>query len=239
MDKQLSELSKPVAWVLHTRGGDVPTLDECYVANAEGMENIHSSPLYSQEYVSVLLQRIASQDDHINQQQDRIESLEKKNGDLGKALGSAEKRLATPVRVPDTLAGISENLRTQDNRITSEPMFCVYQKQEIVADAEYDHDRIVWVDEDGLEANEHQRMRLELLHDNCREAPAKWRRVAVKEIDEFVTCCFTEQGCKDYLACNGHNLRLPFIYVKSGFRNAEYIALRNWLMTNGFTVGDE
>ncbi|CAI2539466.1 Uncharacterised protein [Serratia proteamaculans] len=151
---------------------------------------------------------------------------------------SLEAKLATPARLPDELAGIGENLRTQDNRITSEPMFCVYQKREIVADAEYDHDRIVWVDEDGLEANERQRMRLELLHDNCREAPAKWRRVAVKEIDEFVTCCFTEQGCKDYLACNGHNLRLPFIYVKSGFRNAEYIALRKWLMT--FTVeGDK
>lgn len=153
---------------------------------------------------------------------------------------AAEAKLATPVLLPDTLAGIGEKLRTQDNRITSEPMFCVYQKREIVADAEYDHDRIVWVDEDGLEANERQRMRLEVLHDNCREVPAKWRRVAVKEIDEFVTGCFTEQGCKDYLACNGHNLRLPFIYVKSGFRNAEYIDLRNWLMTTGFTVeGDE
>ncbi|WP_250602204.1 hypothetical protein [Serratia marcescens] len=40
-----------------------------------------------------------SQDDHINQQQDRIESLEKKNGDLGRSLGAAEKRLATPVRL--------------------------------------------------------------------------------------------------------------------------------------------
>lgn len=159
---------------------------------------------------------------------------------MSQCIEELEKRLATPVRLPDTLAGIGEKLRTQDNRITSEPMFCVYQKREIVADAEYDHDRIVWVDEDGFEANERQRMRLELLHDNCREVPAKWRRVAVKEIDEFVTGCFTEQGCKDYLACNGHNLRLPFIYVKSGFRNAEYIALRNWLMTASFTVeGDE
>lgn len=41
-----------------------------------------------------------SQDDHINQQQDIIESLEKKNVDLGRALGAAEKRLATPVRLP-------------------------------------------------------------------------------------------------------------------------------------------
>ncbi|HFN3767925.1 TPA: ead/Ea22-like family protein [Enterobacter hormaechei] len=36
----------------------------------------------------------AAQDDHINQQADRIESLEKKNGDLGKALGAAEERNA-------------------------------------------------------------------------------------------------------------------------------------------------
>lgn len=42
-----------------------------------------------------------SQDDHINQQQDRIDSLEKKNGDLGRSLGAAEKRLATPVRLPN------------------------------------------------------------------------------------------------------------------------------------------
>ncbi len=49
-----------------------------------------------------------SQDDHINQQQDRIESLEKKNGDLGQGLQAAEKRiaglvarLATPVRLPE------------------------------------------------------------------------------------------------------------------------------------------
>ncbi len=55
----------------------------------------------------VLVKRLAelesankSQDDHINQQQDRIDSLEKKNGDLGRSLGAAEKLLATPVRLP-------------------------------------------------------------------------------------------------------------------------------------------
>lgn len=65
-------------------------------------------PLYSQEYVSALTQRIAelesanqSQDDHINQQQDRIESLEKTNAGLGRRLGDAEKRLATPVALVD------------------------------------------------------------------------------------------------------------------------------------------
>ncbi len=92
---------------------------------------------------------------------------------------------------PDSFGIIGENIRTQDNRITSDPMFCVYQKREIVVDADYDYDRIVWVDEDGNEANKLQSRRLELLHENFREPPEKWRRVAVKDIDEFVTCCFT------------------------------------------------
>ncbi|EQA5356145.1 SlyX family protein [Serratia marcescens] len=43
-----------------------------------------------------------SQDDHINQQQDRIDSLEKTNAGLGQRLGAAEKRLAKPVRLPET-----------------------------------------------------------------------------------------------------------------------------------------
>jgi hypothetical protein len=143
------------------------------------------------------------------------------------------------VKLPDEFTSIGENLRNQDNRFTSDPMFCVFQKREIVVDEDYDCDRIVWVDEDGREATERQRMRLELLHQNFREPPEKWRRVAVKDIDDFVTCCFTEQGCKDYLACNGHNLRLPFIYVKSGFRNAEYQTLRNWLMSIGTVEGSD
>ncbi|EFO4518680.1 ead/Ea22-like family protein [Escherichia coli] len=154
-----------------------------------------------------------------------------------KALSNFEECAAMAERIeemqtksaPDSFGIIGENIRTQDNRITSDPMFCVYQKREIVVDADYDYDRIFWVDEDGNEANKLQSRRLELLHENFREPPEKWRRVAVKDIDEFVTCCFTEQGCKDYLAANGHNLRLPFIYVKSGFRNAEYIGIRNWL----------
>ena len=144
---------------------------------------------------------------------------------------AAEKRAAglKAIAYPNSFVTIGENIRTQDNRITSDPMFCVYQKREVITDADYDHDRIIWIDDDGHEANERQRMRLELLHENFREPPEKWRRVAVKEIDEFVTCCFTEQGCKDYLASNGHNLRLPFIYVNSGFRNSEFISIRNWL----------
>lgn len=78
-----------------------------------------------------------------------------------KALSNFEECAAMAERIeelqtksaPDSFGIISENIRTQDNRITSDPMFCVYQKREIVVDADYDYDRIVWVDEDGNEAN--------------------------------------------------------------------------------------
>jgi hypothetical protein len=56
------------------------------------------------------------------------------------------------------------------------------------------------------------------------------RRLGYIEVWEFVTGCLTEQGCKDYIACNGHNLREPRIYAYGAYRNAEFIALRKWLM---------
>ncbi len=42
----------------------------------------------------VLAKAWDAQDDHINQQADRIESLENTNAGLGKALGAAQKRIA-------------------------------------------------------------------------------------------------------------------------------------------------
>ncbi|WP_432409827.1 hypothetical protein [Serratia marcescens] len=124
MDNKLSELSKPVAWKFkNADGGDRVSLER--KANIYGRHNFQ--PCYSQEYVSALKHESAvnweaaaslnvenqelkkritelesankSQDDHINQQQDRIDSLEKTNAGLGRRLGDAEKRLATPVRL--------------------------------------------------------------------------------------------------------------------------------------------
>lgn len=133
------------------------------------------------------------------------------------------------LQIPESFKTISENIRTQNNRATSHPLFAVMQKREIVVDGDYDHDRFVWVDEEGQEATDHQKRRLDLFIKNFREPPRQWRHLAVKEINEFVTACFTEQGCKDYLNANGHNLRYPFIYVFSAYRNAEFIAIREWL----------
>jgi hypothetical protein len=130
------------------------------------------------------------------------------------------------------MAAIGERIRTQDNRITAAPIFIVQQVREFVADADYDNDGIVWVDEDGSKADAEEAARLEAEFKDTYDTPDGWRRLAVKEVWEFVTACFTEQGCKDYIAANGHNLRRPRIYADGSFRNAEWQAVRDYLASH-------
>lgn len=59
----------------------------------------------------------AAQDDHINQQADQIESLEKKNGDLGRALGAAQKRIADYQELISGLVGVSSSILREVERI--------------------------------------------------------------------------------------------------------------------------
>ena len=121
-----------------------------------------------------------------------------------------------PQVVPAEIAAIAERLHTQDNRITDNPLFAVQQKLRVYGvDTDY---------RDGFEyANE--------VGETCEEGDKSAREVGYVDRWEFVTGCLTEQGCKDYIACNGHNLHEPRIYAYGSYRNAEFIALRKWLMS--------
>ncbi|MDZ3795947.1 hypothetical protein PRL05_21510 [Klebsiella sp. SG01] len=150
---------------------------------------------------------------------------------LLEALEKAQQHIAElesrTVKLPPELYTISELIRTQDNRITDQPMFVVFQKREIIGSDEHSPSRICWV-RDGEEVNPLRALRLEILYQDGRDTRG-YDRYAMQEVDEFVTACFTEHGCKDYLRQNGHNLRLPYIYACGSFRNNEYQLVRNWL----------
>lgn len=149
------------------------------------------------------------------------------------ALEKAQQRITqmesrgVTVKLPTELYTIGELIRTQDNRITDQPMFVVFQKREIIGSDEHSPSRICWV-WDGEEVSELRAKRLEALYQDGRDTRG-YDRYAMQEVDEFVTACFTEHGCKDYLRQNGHNLRLPYIYACGSFRNNEYQLVRNWL----------
>lgn len=160
-----------------------------------------------------------------------IEELREWNAGLAQESFERQQRIAElesrTVKLPAELYTIGELIRTQDNRITDQPMFVVFQKREIIGSDEHSPSRICWV-WDGEEVSELRAKRLEALYQDGRDTRG-YDRYAMQEVDEFVTACFTEHGCKDYLRQNGHNLRLPYIYACGSFRNNEYQLVRNWL----------
>lgn len=126
---------------------------------------------------------------------------------------------------------IGNLIKTQDNRITDQPMFVVEKE---VVDWGYDPeycDTYVWVDRDEeyTEADDRKAEELNHLDDLCEDT-GSWFKCYRKYRWEFVTACFTEQGCKDYIVANGHNCGRTRIYAHGSYRNSEYQAVRKILM---------
>ncbi|HFO2762533.1 TPA: ead/Ea22-like family protein [Klebsiella variicola] len=212
------------------------------------LKQISEYPTPSTQYARVLRKYITSQaealekaqsreviqsakDYHFDQQADRIAELdaelEREREKSRRVMSRIAELESRTVMLPPELYTIGELIRTQDNRITDQPMFVVFQKREIIGSDEHSPSRVCWV-WDGEEVSELRAKRLEALYQDGRDTRG-YDRYAMQEVDEFVTACFTEHGCKDYLRQNGHNLRLPYIYACGSFRNNEYQLVRNWL----------
>lgn len=131
----------------------------------------------------------------------------------------------------DKMADIGDLINSQNNRCTDQPFFAVLTKKEVPASEEHGFDRVAWVhpDRDYAEADDRTAGRLELLHEDGRDTKG-WERIPVVKVDEFRVGCFTEQGCKDYISRNGHNLNEPFIYAYGSYRNNEFQEVRNFLI---------
>lgn len=193
------------------------------------------------DHIKRIIERIDPADrealeQHLSDLIDSRDKTEHQAGILGDKLDDMTCKAGDSGDLADNLISqlkpIGVRLLAQGGRMTADPLFCVFEKREVVADEAYDYDRIIWADAemDNEEVSETKRRRLELLHDDCRDIDDRYQRLAIKEIDSFVTACFTDQGCKDFLAIQGHNLRKPFTYATSLFRNEEMKALRAAMM---------
>jgi len=134
------------------------------------------------------------------------------------------------------LSELRERLRTQDNRITAHPVFVVQQRKRIFGfDPAYvmENDEIAWIDDcNDYTAYYQGNPEWEKAERGWRDdgdEPDGWTRTGWQDGWEFVTACFTEQGCKDYIEVDGHNLTEPRIYVESAHRNKEWQKLREHL----------
>lgn len=128
---------------------------------------------------------------------------------------------------------IGKLICTQDNRITDQPIFVVEKSIMIITDPDYGYDACEWI---NTESGDYEKAdcdaenSLEDMEANGVDT-AEWKKFYLKEVWEFVTACFTEQGCKDYLNENGHNIGKSRIYAYGSYRNKEYQAVRNHLIS--------
>lgn len=130
--------------------------------------------------------------------------------------------------IPDWLLEISQKLNTQDNRMTSEPLFCVFQKRRIYGIAEEYGEHSVWIQlDEGCEVDASE-VELDEYEDPVNDI---FEKVWYLDVDEFVTAHLTEAAALHHIKINGHNLKNPFTYVTSQYRCPEYIKLREWIMS--------
>lgn len=119
---------------------------------------------------------------------------------------------------------ISTRLKTQDNRITYDPMFCVQEKRIVYGmDPQWSDDEL-WIDTSGGVIE-------------C-DAPADGleTETIVKtgkfEYWEIQMVAFTEVGCQQYIDLNGHNHRGELrIYAMSFRRCPEMLEVRKFLLS--------
>lgn len=136
------------------------------------------------------------------------------------------------VRHFEPLKALGELIRTQDNRITDAPIFIVQREcREWGYDSAYCDD-FAWINcssGECEEADDEKHDELEGIDAACEDT-GEWERCYYKDRWEFVTACFTEQGCKDYISANGHNLGKTRIYADGSYRNDEYRTVRQALI---------
>lgn len=91
MDNKLSELSKPVMYVVRTLDGSVASVKNYKYTAPKGFT---SAPLYSQEYVSALLAELEAKDSEIEAANARVDVMCAKAMNLTERAETAEQRIA-------------------------------------------------------------------------------------------------------------------------------------------------
>ena len=127
---------------------------------------------------------------------------------------------------------IGAQICTQNSRITDQPIFVVEKRVKIITDPDYGYDFEEWINTESGEyeqADDIHTTALNEMESNDGDT-GDWKKFYLKEVWEFVTACFTEQGCKDYLLLNGHNIGKSRIYAYGSYRNNEFQAVRNYLI---------
>jgi len=156
------------------------------------------------------------------------------------------------VEIPDFLKEMSEQINTQDNHITADPMFCVYYDKKVSAGEDY-AEGYEYCHEDGVIGDfealkEHLNKNhpdfvvsvvadLELdgfedwdeLDCDVCDLPCGIFKYHYQKVKTFVKASFTEAGAKQFIKRKQHDYPPLYIYVESMVYQHQMIELRNWI----------
>jgi len=135
---------------------------------------------------------------------------------------------------PTRFVEMAKEMHSQDNRMTSHPMFVVRQERA------YGLGTQSWErDDTGEPVTEEE---LAAIEDAMEDSDYPSTFCSIGDVDyrlvddtanyfEWVTVFFTNVAAEKYIADNAHNLRNPHVYVASGWRNDEWQAMRAYLLS--------
>lgn len=144
---------------------------------------------------------------------------------------------------------IGKEVETQDNRCTNNPLFIVFQKEKQPLPSGFDGEGYYWIsgysegeigdDEDLLTyindreelKEEFEKKSLNIEDESEFELNEEtFTKYQYKESNRYVQTFFTEKAAERYIEENAHNLRSPFSYAASTYRNKEMVNIREFLL---------
>lgn len=141
----------------------------------------------------------------------------------------------------DFLLSLAEELKKQDNRITANPIFCVYQKKKVFT-PEGCGEHSDWFDDEGHILSEedlldiigeyrsdHEDSSLDkegiLIEAGCRLLDYNIEDVVVE--GQYY---FSEKAAQNHIDRNHYHYSKPFTYVESAWRNDEWNTIREIIL---------
>jgi len=136
---------------------------------------------------------------------------------------------------------MAQEILVQDNAITADPVFVVYEKQWIYNTGGGDGDYGYWVSEDGETVAEEgdgddlfEALQALEYHHGTRPftlAGVKYTKALKRLVKTPVqgAAFFTRKGAEQYIERNKHNLSEPSVFVESAYRNPEWRKIRTFL----------
>lgn len=146
------------------------------------------------------------------------------------------------MNIPAHILALSQQLHTQDNRCTDNPIFQVRDVKQVPCLPEHANDTHWWDAEGDLVLDEELIKNLEeegqwdsfesvLLEDEDGCHSERYTRSHTKTLRQVVATFMTQQAADAWVKANEHRHNALEIYIDSGFRNPEWQAIRDFLMS--------